>query len=191
MTNIKNSIQSIISNGYYNADKLVDKIQQLWLSDQLTDAERDDLMDAAYENAKDQNQIDMLAKLTDIQSELAALSARIYTLEHANDPEPEPVSEYVTYYSGYVTSKGETVLFDYDDDGALDLLRYDGGKAQTTLSPGKISGWHVIDSEGNVLGDYYKGQFTPVQQEEEPEQEPEQEVEPEIEPEQQDETEPE
>lgn len=41
----------------------------------------------------------------------------------------------------------------------LDFLRYDGGRSYTTLSPGKIDGWHVVDSQGNILGTWYNGEF--------------------------------
>lgn len=36
-------------------------------------------------------------------------------------------------------------------DGVLDLVRYDGGRDYTALSPGKINGWNVVDAAGNVL----------------------------------------
>lgn len=32
-------------------------------------------------------------------------------------------------------------------DGELDLCRYDGGRASTSLSIGKIEGWHLLDRE--------------------------------------------
>lgn len=57
-----------------------------------------------------------------------------------------------------------TVKYDYDGDGNLDLLRYDGVREYTALSPGKIDGWKVVDSQGNILGDFYKGEFTPIQE---------------------------
>ena len=56
---------------------------------------------------------------------------------------------------------GDVVYFDWNNDGILDLLRYDGGRSYTTLSPGKIDGWHVVDSTGNILGTWYNGEFTP------------------------------
>ena len=180
METIKQSIVTVINSGNYNAERLCQKIDTLWLSDSLTDEERAELTDLAYNKAKDFNQIDFVEKLTSFEHELQEIENRVYAIEHKDDPEPEPVPEYVIYYSGYVTSKGETVMFDYDNDGELDLLRYDGGKSQTSLSPGKITGWHVVDSEGNILGTYYKGEFTPVEPEPEPAPEPEPEPEPEV-----------
>lgn len=33
----------------------------------------------------------------------------------------------------------------------------------TALRPGKIDGWHVVNAQGDILGTYYNGEFTPVQ----------------------------
>lgn len=48
------------------------------------------------------------------------------------------------------------------NDGVLDLCRYDGGRSSTSLGVGRIDGWHIVDSTGKILGDYFKGVFTPV-----------------------------
>lgn len=170
-SNIYSAVQAVINSGSFNAEKLEQKINALWLSEQLTDDERNELIQAAYDNCRDMNQIDIMAKLTEIQGSLFDLNRRVFDLEHADDPEPEPEPEYPVYVPGYVTKKGETVMYDYDEDGVLDLLRYDGGKASTTLSPGKITGWHVVDANGEILGTYYKGNFEPVNEEPEPETE--------------------
>ena len=99
----------------------------------------------ATDGAKDSAQIDLYEKIVDLEH-------RIVALETKDIPE---------WYAGYVTRKGETVKFDYDNDGTLDLLRYDGGRSETALKPGKIDGWHVVDSEGNILGTFYNGEFIP------------------------------
>ena len=170
-SNIYSAVQAVINSGSFNAEKLEQKINALWLSEQLTDDERNELIQAAYDNCRDMNQIDIMAKLTEIQGSLFELSNRVYALEHADDPEPEPAPEYPIYEAGMVTEKGGIVRFDYDNDGVYDLLRYDGGRATTSLSPGKIDGWHVIDENGEILGTYYKGNFEPVNEEPEPETE--------------------
>ena len=149
MESIKNCFDTVISIGNYVADELVQRIDKMFIEGKLTEEERDALVISAYENARDQYQIDVVGKL-------AELEERIYALEHPVTP------DYPIYVPGYVTKKGETVKFDYNDDGVYDLLRYDGGKAETALSPGKISGWHVVDENGEILGTYYKGEFTPV-----------------------------
>lgn len=169
---MKSSVQTIINSGLYNAERLVSKINSMWLRDDLTDAECAELIAAAYDNARDINQIDVMQKLTELQDNLFDLTNRVYVLEHKDDPEPEPVPEYPIYEPGMITAKGSIVRFDYDNDGDYDLLLYDGGRASTSLSPGKIAGWYVVDAEGNVLGTYYKGEFTPVNNEQEEQSEP-------------------
>lgn len=152
---IKECFEIAIARGAYNAEEMANKIDALWIEGKLTEEERNTLTASAYDNANDAEQIDIMAKL-------AELEARIFALEH-------PVQEEVVYpvwVSGYNTQKGEIVQYDYDNDGTMDLLRYDGGRSYTALKPGKIDGWHVVDSNGNVLGTWYQDTFTPIATEE-------------------------
>ena len=136
---------TLIKSGNYNLDELSVKLDKMYIEGKLTEAERDELLLMATDGAKDSAQIDLYEKIVDLEH-------RIVALETKDIPE---------WYAGYVTRKGETVKFDYDDDGTLDLLRYDGGRSETALKPGKIDGWHVVDSEGNILGTFYNGEFIP------------------------------
>ena len=147
-----NIIKNVINGGRYNADEMVGKIDTMWVQGRITAEERLELIQMAYDNARDENQINIIEKVADLER-------RVFALENPEEPE---VPGYVEWYSGYATSKGETVWYDYDKDGELELLRYDGGREQTALSPGKITGWHVVDAQGNILGSYYNGEFTPV-----------------------------
>lgn len=136
---------TLIKSGNYNLDELSVKLDKMYIEGKLTEAERDELLLMATDGAKDSAQIDIYEKVVDLEH-------RIVALETKDIPE---------WYAGYVTRKGETVKFDYDNDGTLDLLRYDGGRSETALRPGKIDGWHVVDSEGNILGTFYNGEFIP------------------------------
>lgn len=138
---------TLIKSGNYNLDELSIKLDKMYIEGKLTEAERDELLLMATDGAKDSAQIDLYEKIVDLEH-------RIVALETKDIPE---------WYAGYVTRKGETVKFDYDNDGTLDLLRYDGGRNETALKPGKIDGWHVVDSEGNILGTFYNGEFTPAE----------------------------
>ena len=138
---------TVIKSGNYNLDELSVKLDKMYIEGKLTEAERDELLLMATDGAKDSAQIDLYEKIVDLEH-------RIVALETKDIPE---------WYAGYVTRKGETVKFDYDNDGTLDLLRYDGGRSETALRPGKIDGWHVVDSEGNILGTFYNGEFTPAE----------------------------
>ena len=147
---------TLIKSGNYNLDELSLKLDKMFIENKITEAERDELLLMATENAKDSAQLDLYEKIVDLEH-------RIVALENKGKEE-----EYAIWVAGYVTKKGETVRFDYDGDGVLDLLRYDGGRAETALSVGKIDGWHVVDVDGNILGSYYKGEFTPIETPEEP-----------------------
>lgn len=146
---MKDFIESVILTGNYILSEMEERIQKMYVMGKLTEAEMVELLDLASENARDGMQIDVVEKLKDLED-------RVFALEHPVEP------DYPIYVPGYVTKQHETVKFDYDNDGVYDLLRYDGGRAETALSPGKIEGWHVVDQNGEILGTYYKGEFTPV-----------------------------
>ena len=151
MKDLKDIIETYIRTGLFVLADLENRLARLYAFGKLTETDYVSLLALAAEYAKDSMQIDIVAKLKELED-------RIHALEHPAAP------EYAVWVSGYVTKRGEIVRFDYDKDGTLDLLRYDGGRESTTLSPGKIDGWHVVDESGNILGTYYNGQFTPFEQ---------------------------
>lgn len=151
MTNLINAISDYISTGLYNYSDLENRLDILFAEGKLTKEERDELLGMAADNAQASAQVDVVSKIADLER-------RVFDLEHKEEKQTYPV-----WASGYITAKGEIVRYDYDKDGNCDLLRYDGGRASTALSPGKIDGWHVVDAQGNILGTYYKGEFTPVE----------------------------
>ena len=149
MTSFAEFIAGVINAGNYILSDMEDRIRRMYILGQITEQDMTALLSMAAEKAKDAVQVDVVAKLKELED-------RIHALEHPAAP------EYVIWTTGYTTAKGETVRFDYNKDGVLDLLRYDGGRASTSLSPGKIDGWHVVDAAGNILGTYHNGEFTPV-----------------------------
>lgn len=149
MVNYVKTITEYIQTGAYNYSDFEGRLDVLFVEGKITQNERDELLTLAANGAQDSAQIDVVGKLKELED-------RIYALEHPVEP------DYPIYTPGYVTKKGEIIRFDYDGDGIYDLLRYDGGRAETSLSPGKIDGWHVVDAQGNILGTYYKSEFTPA-----------------------------
>lgn len=149
MVNYVKTITEYIQTGAYNYSDFEGRLDVLFVEGKITQNERDELLTLAANGAQDSAQIDVVGKLKELED-------RIYALEHPVEP------DYPIYTPGYVTKKGEIIRFDYDGDGIYDLLRYDGGRAETSLSPGKIDGWHVVDTQGNILGTYYKSEFTPA-----------------------------
>lgn len=147
---MKEFIESVIRTGNYVLSEMEERIQKMYVLGKLTTEELEELLALAAENARDSMQIDVTAKLKELED-------RILALEHPAEP------VYPVWTAGYVTRKGEIVQYDYNGDGVMDLLRYDGGRSETALRPGKIDGWHVVNAQGDILGTYYNGEFTPVQ----------------------------
>lgn len=145
--NIYEYIKTVIAGRQYNAEDLAYKIDRFWLDSKLTEAERNELIALANDSADNSAQVDFYAKLVDLEHRVVALET----------------ADVVVWVAGYTTKKGEVVKYDYDKDGNLDLLRYDGGRSETSLRPGKIDGWHVVDSAGNILGTFHGDTFTPVE----------------------------
>ena len=132
----KELIVKVIEQGSYELADMEQRITRLWLEGKITESDRDELMPMAAQYANERYQIDVLAKI-------ANLEQRVYNLEW-------PTDQYVIWQAGYQTKQGETVRYDVTGDGEYDLCRYDGGRSYTALSIGKIEGWHLTDREGNA-----------------------------------------
>lgn len=127
--------KNVISTGNYVVADMEERIETVYAAGKITAAERVELLTMAAENARDAVQIDVVAKLAELEGRIAKLEAK----------------GVVVWTAGHATAKGETVLYDVDKDGKLDYCRYDGGRASTALSPGKINGWVVLDAEGGQV----------------------------------------
>lgn len=139
--------QNAISLHNYKLEEMEAKIEEMYAYGRINAEERLSLIQLAEANSQDLSTEDVIAKLADLE-------ARVVRLETA---------DYAVWVSGYITKKNEVVKFDWNKDGVLDLLKYMGGRQTTSLSPGKIDGWFVVDSQENILGSYYNGEFTPVE----------------------------
>ena len=139
MIDYEQCIKNVIISGSYTLEELENRIDALWVEGKLNSDQRAELKKLAAENASDYSQIDIISKIADFET-------RIYNLEH-------PTDIYPIWTPGYVTSKGEIVRYDVTGDSELDLCRYDGGRASTSLSIGKIDGWHLLDRELNNVAD--------------------------------------
>lgn len=127
----KNAIQL----GRYNANDMESKIESMYASDRITAEQRVELLRLCDEGANDVYQLDIVAKL-------AELEERIARIESAG---------VVVWTSGHTTNKGETVMYDILKNGVMRYCRYDGGRSYTALSPGKIDGWVVLASIGGAV----------------------------------------
>ena len=131
---MKEFIQSVINTGNFILSEMEERIQKMFVMGKLTEEDMVYLLDLAAEKANDSLQIDIPTILADFEQRISALEAK----------------GIVTWTSGHVTGKGQTVLYDVDSDGTLDYCRYDGGRASTSSRPGNIEGWVKTDAAGNV-----------------------------------------
>jgi len=127
--------KEVIKTGNFVVSEMEERIETVYAAGKITAAERSELLTMADDYAKDSVQVDIVSMLADLEARVAKLEAK----------------GVVVWTQGHVTAKGETVLYDVDKDGKYEYCRYDGGKASTALSPGKISGWVVLDAEGGQV----------------------------------------
>lgn len=132
---IFNIYKSVISTGEYRISDMEERIETVYAQGKITAEERAELLSLASDSARDTLQIDVIAKLADLES-------RISVLESAG---------IVVWKSGMSTAKGQTVLYDILKEGQLRYCRYDGGREATALSPGKIEGWVILASAGGAV----------------------------------------
>lgn len=132
---MKDFIESVIKQGNYILSEMEERIQKMYILGKITESDMTELLNLADENAKSELQIDIIAKLADLE-------ARIAVLESAG---------VVVWKSGMSVAKGQTVLYDILKEGQMRYCRYDGGKSATTLSPGKINGWVILESAGGAV----------------------------------------
>lgn len=128
-------LKSLINLGGYKLDNMEKTIERHYIKGELTEAEEVELLNLAAEKADDNLQIDVATILADLER-------RIEVLEAAG---------VVVWTYGHVTAKGETVLYDVIKEGHLRYCRYDGGRASTSLAPGKINGWVVLSGAGGEV----------------------------------------
>lgn len=129
---MKEFIESIIESGDYKLEELELKIWKMFLIGQLTEEEAIALRTEAAEKAVNAKQVDLFAKVVDLEHRIEALET----------------ADFAIWKQNYVTRKKEIVKIDLDGDGVLDYAMYDGGRSETSLSVGKIEGWYKVTSAG-------------------------------------------
>lgn len=130
-------LEGIIRTGNYKLADMEGRIYKLFAMGKLDEADVPELLGMAAEYAKDEMQIDVAATLADIEKRLEVLESAGVRV----------------WVSGMTTAKGQTVLYAIlkPEDTTLRYCRYDGGRASTALSPGKIDGWVVLASAGGEV----------------------------------------
>ena len=134
---MKEFLEGIIRTGNYKLSDMEERIYKLFAMGKLDEADVPELLSMAAEYAKDEKQIDVAAILADLEKRLEVLESAGIRV----------------WVNGMTTAKGQTVLYAIlkPDDMTLRYCRYDGGRASTALSPGKIDGWVVLASAGGEV----------------------------------------
>lgn len=130
MIDYTEAIRTVIQTGDYDLTALEDRIDTLWVEGRIDAETRAELKVLAAEHSRE--------TIADLTAAIHALEDRVLRLED---------EQYAIWTAGYVTKQHEIVRYDVTGDGNLDLCRYDGGRASTSLSIGKIEGWHLLNRE--------------------------------------------
>lgn len=137
MVDYSQIIRNYISSGNYVLESVEGRINTLWVEGKLSDEERAELLSLAADHAKDVFQTDVLERLAKVEQD-------IYELKY-------PVDQFPIWQTGQTSIKGQVYRYDVTGDGELDLCQYNGGRASTSLSIGKIEGWNMLDRELNIV----------------------------------------
>lgn len=127
--------KEVIARGDYNVATMEERIETVYACGKISKEERAELLSMTAESAKDIAQIDIPAKLAELESRIAVLES----------------AGVVVWKSGMSVAKGQTVLCDILKDGVMRYCRYDGGRSATSLRPGKIDGWVILASAGGEI----------------------------------------
>ena len=130
--------KSVLASRDFDLAKMEEKIEKSWIEDKLTDEQKAELLALAPSKADEVRNLDILKALSDLQSKVATIEAKLF-VDHASTE---------VWTQGMSVAKGQTVLCDVDGDGAYDFCLYDGGRDYTGLSIGKIDGWFKTDANG-------------------------------------------
>ena len=88
-------IKTVIESKRYELADMLEKIDTMWLQDEITEEQKTELVDLARENAKPENSYsDLQKQIEQALSEIAALKVRVDKLD-GTEPDPEEYPEYV------------------------------------------------------------------------------------------------
>lgn len=127
--------KNVINNGDFVLSSMEEKIETVYAQDKITAEERTELLNLASTMARPERQIDIIAKLAELEARIAVIEG----------------SGVVVWTNGMSVARGQTVLYDVLKEGQLRYCRYDGGRTATSLSPGKIDGWVVLSGANGTV----------------------------------------
>ena len=87
-------IKNVITSGRYELRDMLSKIDTIWVQGDLTDEQREELVELARENADpEQSYAPLQAQIEQAFAQIKALDARVALLETGELPEPTPDPE--------------------------------------------------------------------------------------------------
>lgn len=88
-------IKTVIESKRYELADMLEKIDTMWLQNEITEEQKIELVDLARENAKPENSYsDLQKQIEQAFSEIAALKVHVDKLD-GTEPDPEEYPEYV------------------------------------------------------------------------------------------------
>ncbi len=125
--------KSVLLNNQYALSDIVPKINKLWISGELTDSERDELISLAQENANISHEINVIDKLSDLDKRVYAIEQALASGGGSDSDTEEPTEEnYPAFETGKWYYAGDKVSFE--------------GKNYVCAAPeGQVCVWSPVD----------------------------------------------
>lgn len=98
-------IENVLKQGKYNLNDIIRKIDILWVKGSFTDEQRSNLLSLARGGAKTENDIDVMAKLNDLEN-------RVRLLENGESTPEEDTATYPEYQEGKWYYNGDRCSFE-------------------------------------------------------------------------------
>lgn len=106
--------KSVIESGNYELSDMLKKLDTLWVQGSITDAEHEELIALARENANVQQSMDIMAKIEELDKRVKALEDAMTNNDSSdNEEETEPTEPtYPEYTAGNWYYTGDKVTFE-------------------------------------------------------------------------------
>lgn len=129
MNEMYNIIKNVINGKAYELTTMLTKIKTLWIENDITDEQKEELVELARENANVQNSIDVMAKLEELEQ-------RVRELEQSKSSDSESTEEEVVVYPEFVVGK-----WYYNGD----KITYNGKNYVCVAPTGQVCTWNPDD----------------------------------------------
>jgi hypothetical protein len=150
MSEMYNIIKNVINGKAYELTTMLSKIKTLWVEGDISDAQKEELVELARANAKPensyvplQNQIDTLfTNVKEMGTTILDLIARIVTLEGGEVETEEPTEE----YPPYVQPTGAHDAYKVGDKITYNGKKYECQKDNCVWNPDDYpQGWKLVE----------------------------------------------